>query len=505
MIRFTPQIPTVVAVSTGARTVRGLVLPYGVPGATSAGRVTVRPGALKIPTDPTRVKLLDDHRPTGKPVGYLDAVDDTDTGMMASFRLGSGAAADAALTAADEHTVDGLSVELVDVQRQGNEIVSATLAAVALVAIPAFDAARVDAVTTTTEEQEPTMPENTAPPAPSTEPVTDPAAGAGQKQAGTTDPAPAVEVSAAAAPDSLVTTRPRPVALTAASVVETLAAVRAGERTPEITAALVDITRSANPSISPPQWLGEIWSGNDADRLIIPKFTRKTLTGLKAKGWKWTTKPVVAPYVGDKSAVPSSPVATDPVELTAQRWANANDIDRAYFDFNETEFINEYWRANANSYAVETDDAFAAVVIAAATPVLDADGVTPTVAPSVLHAAAIGAQKVKNTVRTPATVVMVNSADNLKLLDLSALEQPQYARLFGPAADPANWVVTDLVPAGTVVVATGRAATFFELGGSPIRVNTVDLANGGNDLGVFGYSANMVNHAAGIVSVQIAP
>src|SRR5699024_10834638 len=262
-----------------------------------------------------------------------------------------------------------------------------------------------------------------------------------------------------------------------------------------------DITRSANPSISPDQWLGEIWTGNAASREIIPKFTTASLSGLKAKGWKWTTRPKVAKYAGDKAEVPSSPVATEPVELTAQRWANANDIHRAYFDFGETEFIADYWRANANSYAIETDDDFGAAVVAAATVL---GGGTPTTAPDTLHAAALAADAVKRGTRSPATVILVNPADNLSLLDISALEQPQYLRLFGPAGAPDNWVGTDLVPAGTVVGATKRAATFYELPGSPIRVNTVDLAHGGNDLGVFGYSANMVNNAAGIVSVQIA-
>src|SRR5699024_999489 len=292
----------------------------------------------------------------------------------------------------------------------------------------------------------------------------------------------------------------QPAPLTASRVIETLAAVRAGERSPEITAALVDITRSANPNISPDQWLGEIWTGNEASREIIPHFTTAALTGLKAKGWKWTTKPKVANHAGGRADGPSAPVATEPVELTAQRWANANDIDRAYFDFGETAFIQDYWRMNAASYAVETDDDFGTAVVAAATPL---GGATPTTAPDTLHAAALAADAVKRSTRTPATVVLVNPTDNLALLDISALEQPQYLRLFGPAGAPENWVVTDLVPAGTVIGATKRAATFYELPGSPIRVNTVDLAHGGNDLGVFGYSANMVNNAAGIVSVQI--
>src|SRR5699024_10816706 len=154
-LQITPARPELVAADTAARTISGLALPYGAAGSTSAGRVTVRAGAVKIPTDRKRVKLLDDHRPAGKPVGYLDAVRDDADGLGLTFTLGSSPAADAALTAAAEHTVDGLSVELVDVERTGSEIVSATLAAVALVAIPAFDDARVDAVNTTPPTTDP--------------------------------------------------------------------------------------------------------------------------------------------------------------------------------------------------------------------------------------------------------------------------------------------------------------------------------------------------------------
>lgn len=145
------------------RTIRGLALPYGVQGRTSRGRVTVEPGAIAIPSDLRRVKLYRDHRNadgTGTPVGYLaDSTDDT-AGLTVAFKVGPGDDGDAALSDAAHGVRDALSVELSGVQLSpdGTRVVRATLDAVALVAIPAFDDARVSSVTataTTTQERTP--------------------------------------------------------------------------------------------------------------------------------------------------------------------------------------------------------------------------------------------------------------------------------------------------------------------------------------------------------------
>jgi hypothetical protein len=57
----------------------------------------------------------------------------------------------------------------------------------------------------------------------------------------------------------------------------------------------------------------------------------------------------------------------------------------------------------------------------------------------------------------------------------------------------------------TVVAGDRRAATQYTPRGDPFKVRAVDLANGGIDVGVFGYSAELVNDPLGIVSVTVGP
>ena len=59
------------------------------------------------------------------------------------------------------------------------------------------------------------------------------------------------------------------------------------------------------------------------------------------------------------------------------------------------------------------------------------------------------------------------------------------------------------LPAGTVTAGDRRAATQYTPRGNPFTVRAVDLANGGLDVGVFGYSAELVNDPLGLVTVTV--
>ena len=131
------------------RTVTGLVVPWNTPGRTSAGPVSVAEGAVKLPADLGRVKLLRDHSDTANfsPVGYATAAEVTDEGLKMSFRIAEGDDGDAALADVKNRVRDALSVELVDTKVTNGTLKSGNLTAVALVPIPAFAEARVEMLT----------------------------------------------------------------------------------------------------------------------------------------------------------------------------------------------------------------------------------------------------------------------------------------------------------------------------------------------------------------------
>ena len=508
-----PQRLTAANNDTAGRIVTGLALPYGVPGHSSKGTVIAEAGSVELPADLKRIKLYRDHsNVAGSPVGYCTSATETAEGIEMSFRIGSTPDGDAALADVTEGIRDALSVEIVGAEiGAGGKLTGGTITAVALVAVPAFADARVASFTAslhdeaqadddeaeqdledeaqadaadvdnsadndnnTPDDQEiENMPEKINPPAEQESKLAAAAAPAGLTAARVNSAAPAVTFS---------------------SVVDTLLGVREGrERDAMMTAALADITKSAHPHVSSPGWLGELWSGVAYTREIIPTMTSRQLTGRKATGWRWTTRPTVDDYAGDKAEIPTNTPVTEAVELTARRIAGGHDIDRAYFDFNDREFIESYFRAMTESYAMVTDDRAAEFLVTeAAENIGDAQ-------PDLLRAAAKARQIVKRGTRTEATTYLVNPDDMFELLDVTTMDNPAYLELIG--VDPSKFITSDLAPAGSVVAYAKPAVEWYELGSSPIRVEAEHLARGGRDAALFGYWAAFVTNPAGLVTV----
>ena len=501
------------------RTVTGLVVPWNTPGRTSAGPVSVAEGAVKLPADLGRVKLLRDHSDTANfsPVGYATAAEVTDEGLKMSFRIAEGDDGDAALADVKNRVRDALSVELVDTKVTNGTLKSGNLTAVALVPIPAFAEARVEMLTAAAtdpveddedddELDQDVEDDETADPADDdelvietdeqlettdteTDPVEDDEDDETEKENNTM---PKNKLAAARVPSGLkVNQKP---ALTFSQAVETIANMRTGNASPELTAALADITRSANPAVSAPQWLGELWEGSEYQREIIPTMTIKPLTKLKAVGWRWTQKPEIEDYAGDKAEIPTNEVATEPVETTANRMAVGHDIDRAYFDFNETEFLEGFFRARTIDYAMKSDAKAAAFLNTSAST-----GTTVASEPDLLHAAARARLVVKRQVRVEPSAYLVHPNSLFGLFDITQLDNPAYLDLLG--VKPERFIATDLVPENEVIAYAKESVTWFELPGSPIRVDAERIDLGGRDSAVFAYWATLLNNQSGIVRV----
>ena len=260
-------------------------------------------------------------------------------------------------------------------------------------------------------------------------------------------------------------------------------------------AELADITDAGMIDRTAPQWLGELWSGVTYQRRIIPLMTQKPLTSRKAVGYRWVTKPGVEKYAGNKTAIPSKAASIEAVERESERWAGGNDLDRAFWDFKEREFLAAYWAAMAESYAYETDQDALQFLIANAT------AITGT-ATGVQSAISRGSLAIDNVLHAPASFAIINPADLEQVLTLSQMDAPRYLGIAGTITDPANWTTSDAVPAGTAIIGTKAAATHYELAGSPLRVEAEHIAKGGRDAALFGYTAKMINRPEGLVSVS---
>ncbi|AVJ48756.1 major capsid and capsid maturation protease [Gordonia phage SallySpecial] len=471
--------PTEVVADTARRTISGLAVPYNVSGHPSSGPATIAAGAIGLPSDLKRVKLFRDHRRpdgSGQPVGWLTGVENTDAGLRCTFKVADGPEGDQAL--ADAAGVrDGLSVELTDVTRDGVTVTAASLAAVALVAVPAFADARVETISAAAAPGAPIPPAPAPAAAPAVPPVIAPA------------PAPA-----ATAPAGLIYATARPAPLTFDRVAEVVTAIAQGRTDADLHAALADIKRSEHAWVSQEGWLGELWSGVDYQRTIVPLLGTKPLNHWRISGWRWKTKPQVADYAGDKAEIPTNTVETETVDAEAKRLAGGHDLDRKFFDFGDTEFVASYFRAMAESYALQTDQKAAASIVAAAF-----DGGT---APDLLRAVAKARFIVKRGARTNPTFVLMGDDTMQTLLDYGQFDVPAFLAQLG--IDPRNFTSSEIVPEGEVFVGARQALDFYELPGSPIRVQAEHVAHGGRDAALFGYWGTLLHSTAGVVRVRIA-
>jgi hypothetical protein len=506
-------VGTLLAADVPARTIRGLLLPYGPAGRTSAGRVTAAAGSLTIPPDVGTVRLNVEHdytRPVGRASGFTDQAD----GLHASFLVASTRAGDDLLEEVREGLRTCLSVEVEHPVIRDGRLLGGQLTAAAAVVRPAFAGAEVYALTAADVGELP---------ADAVTQVHDQltqALAVLDDQTVTDTPTPTdnppedstvtTSTVTAAAPRGLGT-------LTAADPeptyrdVLTLAATARRTGDPTLLAALADVTVSGTGGIggdvTTPAWLGELWGGRTYERRYVPLIGNLPLTGRKAIGWRWVTPPEVAPYAGNKGPVPSNAVDTEQVEQTAQALAGAHDVDRSFRDFNDTAFWDAYFRAMTESYAVQSDDAALAGLIGGATDVtgggtaadtdvwtLIVDGALAVIdgrgQPSF---AVIGSDLYRDALLTPKEQVLAILSSGF------GLESGQVAGFtILPSADPAL--------TGKALVGAKEAATFYELPGSPIRVEGLDITRAGVDPLVIGYYAEIVNkpETLALVSAPIA-
>jgi HK97 family phage prohead protease len=146
----------VFAVDSNRRTITGLAVPWGQSAKSRGRRYRFAKGGIKWSAT-NRVKLLRDHV-NSSAIGKAVHLEDTDQGLVATFRISPGASGDEALALAADGVLDGLSIGVdfrdedvrPDPEQPGVYLVSqAALREVSLTAVPSFDDSRLTSVTAT--------------------------------------------------------------------------------------------------------------------------------------------------------------------------------------------------------------------------------------------------------------------------------------------------------------------------------------------------------------------
>ncbi len=528
-------------VTDADRQLSGLVLPFGEIGHTNIGPVPVSPSCvLDFPAQLGDVKLVDEHQHPPRPIGYMTAQRRVDgIGYRAAFHVGATADGDRALQLAAERLREGFSVELDNLEFDAaGQLTRATVVRVAHVTTPAYASARHDGMAAsrnTTREDTTTMlteaqrarllellaiaaddrtdDERTELSQLATiagvqllvsgdEPGDESDDESGDESDDESDddeqPQTGSQLAASrrrARVPQLHSAARRGPRHTLREFYAAQARVLSGHSRPAMEAALQPITNTANIWTAADEYAGQLWDQVEYQRRYVANSLPGELNSYKGVGWRWDVRPEVADYAGDKTDVPSNSPTTEDAEWTAARLAGAHDIDRKFWDFGDTEFIEAYFAAMRESYARKSDAKALAFQLASATA-LGAAGAT------MFTAAATAAASVEDVTGQAVDFIYVNSTDRLGLLGMTQDDVPPFLEVFG--ITPAKFIPAAGVAAGTVVAGVRSATKFRELSQTPIRVEAINLAKGGIDGGVFGYYATEQLQVGGIASATFA-
>lgn len=480
------------------RSVSGLLLPYGETGRTNLGKVTVKPGAVSIPRDASVVTFNLDHD-RAQPVGRATALQDTDAGIVATFTVADTDEGDALLAEIADGTRTRLSAEVSNLVIRSGQIVAGRLFGAAAVAQGAFPSAAL-AASDVGEADPQTLGADPAP--------TRPAQPENQEALVTET----VQAGAPAAPTAPPATAPvgtfapangqRPAVESASHLFAQIAQAHA-TGSMHLLAALDQAVQADVIATQNEQWLGEIYASRTYARRYAPLVTPATLTALKATGWKFTASktPTVADYNGFPNQPASTEVATEAVAVTAARLAGAGAIDRAFVDFQTPGFWEGYYRECTNDYERKLDAKVPAALAAAGTEVT-AETVPTGVSTAASYIVDGALALLDEEIGLPTFAIVGSDLYREFLLTRKddALEYLSGALGVEAGSLAGFRVVPSSLAAftGKVLVGTRDAATLFELPGTPIRVNTVNIGTGGVETGVFGYYATLINNAAGL-------
>lgn len=517
------------------RIVTGLLLPYGEECRSNLGKFTFEAGVVTIPTDLSGMSFNVEHareNVIGRPVSLTD----TKAGVVASFSIAKTEEGNTALADIASGKRKHLSAEVSGVKIKDGKGIAGRLFAAALVEHPAFPsatllAAAFDTVDPAVPADVPAEPTILTPDengnlavASSATPESVTVAAEGSETIFTSEdqtPKEGAPVAEATAPATLTATRTESVT-NLPSLFNILAqSVKTGDKTllagiekeidgaESLFAALSDIkmtgTSTVGTNIVQPQFLGELWSGRAYQRKVIPLLGSGVLTSNEVKGWRWTTEPEVSVWAGNKAAVPSNIPATEAYSVQVQRIAGAHDIAREFRDFGVSEFWASYFAAMTESYSKVSDRYVFDQLVAASTGITA--GTVPTGTDSGLVSIVDGALSVLNAEGTPSFALvapdvwrgLLFTQDQDKLAFLNASLGLEEGSITNFKVVPHKGLA-----AGKVLVGDRNAAAVHELGGSPIRVEGLDLVKGGIDPALFGYVAVPVHKAAALALVTPA-
>lgn len=524
------------------RTVTGLLVPYGEECASNLGKFSVGTGAFSIPADHSVMGFNREHAREDV-LGRATSVHETPQGIVATFSVARTPEGDAALADVAAGRMKHLSAEVANVAIRAGKAVGGRLFGGSLVAKPAFPSATLlaAAVDTGELEAEADKPATTAKTTvdKTSEEFTDEDDKTWVRTTTRTtvvdgDTTTITTKETITEPETPAETEPEvgnavvPGTLTASGKAErkspckseffTLLAAHDTGSLPSdqlghlardakatgLFAGLTDVKYDGaggiTTGIALPQWIGEVWDGNEYVQKYLPLFDHADLTSLKFIGYQWDTKPTGGDWAGNKTPIESGAPKFKAVEGTAGRYAMAHDIARELQDlkvFGDAGFFEAYFKAGAEDYSRWADAKVISKALTAASKLVADDPAGQDIG-AAMSALVDGAAAVIAAGATPTFAIVelsywkqiakTPSKDVLGYLNAQLGLTSEAGQLDTFSLIPS----TDLAPKN-VLVGARNALTVRELPGAPIRANALDIARGGIDEALFGYLGVQVN------------
>lgn len=532
------------------RTITGLLIPFNELGRTNVGRLRVKAGAIKLPADPSVVSLNIEHDRFA-PVGRAIKLWQTSKGIMATFKIGKTKAGDKALADVASGARRCLSGEFkTGVDAQGNAT-GGVLAGAGIVRRGAFPSAMVLAAEADIDDEVELLEEvaddldgavdegDLADVIDELEDVIDDL----EEEIEVTDEEPAAEVAARRSRRVVrrtpATHRPgTPLARvgqrvpSAQQVFAAIATYRnpltrgdAGAR--RILAALSDVTTPGlldGGNVARPTWVDQIYQGIPYEREYITLGTLGTEISLGGKeGYTLHRGTSAAPvdrlggaWAGNKTAIPSGVGFTKSHESFLERWAFGADIGREFFDLDGGAaaveaflgLVMEDHLIWSDERALETWRMVGGLPVAAKTyPSVDGHDYEGALGQVIQGILAVKAKKADGR-RDQPTFIIANELAYEQLIYTPKDLLPEFVTFtagtdWSGTGDGLRLVVGDtgIESTASVIVGAGAAVDFDELSGGPVRIDALDIANGGIDKAVHGYLQTFIKRAESVVHV----
>jgi hypothetical protein len=515
---------TAASPESGARTIAGVAVPWGVVGRVSDGReVIFEPGSLD---ETRRPPALRDHDRT-RPIGMVTGATDNGAGLDATVRASRTRDGDDALVLAADGALGMFSVgvEPTDWFLDDAGVMHVTAGdwqELSLLTFGAYAGARVSTVTATQPEGA-AMLDTDTPTEPDVEQPDDEQPD--EEQPTAPDGEQLVLVEAARSLPVLAGT-PRAARVTAAPARHPYAGVGIGQM-----AGLVMAARSGDMRAN--QLVGRITSspgayiapinaalsdvtlvGTDnvgagfrpayqAELIEVVSYGSPVVEALRQGDLQrgdypnktfnqWTKTPQVALQTAEKAAINSTPVSIGTVSTPVKTWATGNDLSQQLLDFGSPSFVEDYIRQAGVDYA-EVIEAYAvAGLLAIATPATTAIGAS--------FVDIIGALfgVLDPTKVPPGGFFLAVSWDLwVSLVGVTQDEAPAFwqgnisfgSMLPSTSMGGLSIIVSMALPSATALLGLRNAATWYDLPGTPFSLRAINVGQLGLDVGVYGYGA----------------